>query len=84
MESFIQLIEKKLKSSLEINSIKIIDNTHQHKKHKSFQQGKFHLKIIIDSKYLSSLSRIQAQKEVFKALDKEIREKIHALEIKIN
>ena len=67
MESFIQLIEKKLKSSLEINSIKIIDNTHQHKKHKSFQQGKFHLKIIIDSKYLSSLSRIQAQKEVFKA-----------------
>ena len=38
----------------------------------------------IDSKYLKSLNKIQAHKKVMKILEKELKNKIHALEIKIN
>ena len=84
MESFIKVIEKKIRDNLEVNKIEIINNSSKHQGHKSFIKGKFHLKIIIDSKYLKSLSQIDAHKEIMKILKDELRDKIHALELKIN
>ncbi len=84
MESFIKVIEKKIRDNLEVNKIEIINNSSKHQGHKSFTKGKFHLKIIIDSKYLKSLSQIDAHKEIMKILKDELRDKIHALELKIN
>ena len=84
MESFIKVIEKKIRDNLEVNKIEIINNSSKHQGHKSFAKGKFHLKIIIDSKYLKSLSKIEAHKEIMKILNEELKDKIHALELKIN
>tara|TARA_B100001029_G_scaffold166621_1_gene159183 strand:- start:315 stop:596 length:282 start_codon:yes stop_codon:yes gene_type:complete len=84
MESFIKVVEKKIRDSIELKKIQIIDNSFKHRGHKSFSKDKFHLKIIIDSKYLKSLNKIQAHKKVMKILEKELKNKIHALEIKIN
>ena len=84
MESFIKVVEKKIRDNLEVNKIEIINNSSKHQGHKSFTKGKFHLKIIIDSKYLKSLNKIQAHKKVMKILEKELKNKIHALELKIN
>mgnify|MGYP001275121449 CR=1 FL=1 len=84
MESFIKVIKKKIRNSIELSKIEIIDNSSLHRRHKSFNKDKFHLKIIIDSKYLKSLNKIQAHKKVMKILEKEMKNKIHALEIKIN
>ncbi len=84
MESFIKVVEKKIRDSIELNKIEIIDNSLKHQGHKSFNKDKFHLKIIIDSKYLKSLNKIQAHKKVMKILEKELKNKIHALELKIN
>ena len=84
MESFIKVVEKKIRDNVEVNKIEIINNSSKHQRHKSFTKGKFHLKIIIDSKYLKSLNKIQAHKKVMKILEKELKNKIHALELKIN
>ena len=83
MESFIKVIEKKIKDKIKVETIKIIDNSFKHEKHKSFERNKLHLTMIIDSSYLRSLNKIQAHKEVMKILKEELKEKVHALELKI-
>ena len=84
MESFIKVVEKKIRDNVEVDKIEIINSSSKHQGHKSFTKGKFHLKIIIDSKYLKSLSKIEAHKEIMKILKEELKDKIHALELKIN
>ena len=56
MNTFLQLIRKKLINTLKASNVEIIDNTSKHKNHKFFQEEKFHLKIIIESEYLNSLN----------------------------
>lgn len=84
MESFIKIIEKKIKNAVEVKSIEIIDNSSKHQGHKSFQKDKLHLKIIIDSEHLKSLNKIHAHKKIMKLLKEELKDRIHALELKIN
>ena len=83
MKSFIENIKKKIINNIEVNKIEIIDNTHIHKKHKSFNKSKLHLKIIIESDFLKSLNMIESHKKITKLLKNEIENKIHSLEIKI-
>ncbi len=83
MNNFFEDIIAKLKKEIEIEQIKIVDNSHKHVKHKSFSPDKFHLHLKIKSLYLNSLSRVTAQKEVMKVLKDELSSKIHALEISI-
>ena len=61
----------------------LIDNSHLHTRHKSFDSNKFHLKIVIQSKALKKMSKIEAHKEIFSILKDEMQSKIHALEIEI-
>ena len=49
----------------------------------SFDSSKFHLKLIIKSKKLKNMKKIDAHKEIFSILSDEIKNKIHALEIEI-
>ncbi len=84
MKSFIETIEEKIRNNIALTKIQILDNSHKHKGHNSFQEGKFHIKIIIESNELKSLNKIQAHKKIMDILSEEIKEKIHALEIKIN
>ena len=83
MNNYFEYICKKLNSEIEIENIEIVDNSYKHKGHKSFSPEKFHLHLKIKSLYLTSLSRINAQKIVMKVLKKEFEKKIHALEISI-
>jgi BolA protein len=83
MNIFFENIIEKLKKEIEIEHIEIVDNSHKHKKHKSFLPDKFHLHLKIKSLYLSSISRVTAQKKIMKVLKEELLNKIHALEITI-
>ena len=83
MNTFLQLIRKKLINTLKASNVEIIDNTSKHKNHKFFQEDKFHLKIIIESEYLKSFNRVEAHRKVKQILKNEFK-KIHALELKIN
>ena len=76
-------IKKKIYKELNAKNVILIDNSNLHKKHKSFDINKFHFKIIIESKLLKKMNKIDAHKKVFSILRKEMESKIHALEIEI-
>mgnify|MGYP000921801046 CR=1 FL=1 len=83
MKNYFEEIDKRLKDQIKIESIKIVDNSHLHRGHKFFSSEKFHLKLIIKSLYLQSISRINAQKLIMRILKEDLKTKIHALEINI-
>ncbi len=76
-------IKKKIDTEINPESIILIDNSSLHSKHKSFDPNKFHLKLIIKSKKLKNMSKIDAHKIIFSVLKDEMDSKIHALEIEI-
>jgi len=83
MNDFLSFIENKIKKNIEVEKILIIDNSNQHKKHRFFDSEKYHLKLEIESAYLRSLNKIKAQRQIMSLLAEELKNKIHALEIKI-
>ena len=83
MNKFLKLVEEKVKNNIKIENILVVDNSDKHKKHKFFDSKKYHLSLEIESNYLRSVNKIVAQRQVMKALKEELKNKIHALEIKI-
>ena len=83
MSFYINQIEKKIKNTIQLEEIKIIDNTEAHKNHKSFQKGKLHLILEIKSNYLNKLKRLEAEKILMKIIKDEFNRNIHALEIRL-
>tara|TARA_E500000178_G_scaffold326015_1_gene353847 strand:+ start:75 stop:332 length:258 start_codon:yes stop_codon:yes gene_type:complete len=83
MKNYFEEICSKLNSEIQIENIDIVDNSHKHKRHKSFSPEKFHLHLKIKSSYLNSLSRVDSQKMIMKVLKNDLNTKIHALEISI-
>ena len=84
MIEFKDKIKKKINDTFKPEKILLIDNSHLHSSHKSFSPEKFHLKLIITSKKLKNLKKIDAHKQIYSILKEEMKEKIHALEIEIN
>ena len=83
MKNYFKIIEKKIKSKVKLEKLEIVDNSHKHKRHKSFAPERYHIKLILKSKYLSSISRLEAHKIVNEILKEDLKTKIHALEINI-
>ena len=83
MENYLKEIEKKIQGEIEIEEIKIIDNSQKHKKHKFFDRDKYHLKLEIKSKILKSKPQIESQRLIMNILKDDLKTKIHALEISI-
>ena len=76
--------KKKLTNQIDIESIKIEDKSFLHKNHAGNQEGRYHLKIILNSNELKVLSRIESNKRIYKILDKELKEYIHSIQILIS
>ena len=83
MKNYFKEIENKLKDHIKLEKIEIIDNSYKHKGHKFYSSEKFHLHLKIKSLYLTSISRINAQKIIMRLLKEDLKKKIHALEISI-
>ena len=83
MDSYINQIKKKIKDSIQLEELKIIDNTEAHKNHKSFQKGKLHLILEIKSSYLNKFKRLEAERILMKIVKEEFKTKVHALEIRL-
>ena len=84
INELIAIVKKKLLDQIDIESIKVEDKSFLHKNHSGNQEGKFHLKIILSSNELKSLSRIESNKKIYKILDKELNETIHSIQILIS
>ena len=74
-------IENKLLKDNSIKDVKIIDKTYKHIKHNSHQEGKFHIKLEINSDILKKTDRIQSIKVIYKILSEELKTDIHSLQI---
>ena len=61
----------------------LVDNSYLHASHKSFDGNKFNLKLVIKSKKLNKMNKIEAHKLIYSILKDELNTKIHALEIDI-
>ena len=81
INELITIVKKKLHNEINIESLKIEDKSFLHKNHPGNQNGKFHLKIIIFSKELSSMNKIESNKKIYKILDKELKDSIHSIQI---
>ena len=81
MINYLEEIKAKIVEKINPEKITLLDNSHLHKKHKSFDPNKYHIKLIIKSKKLKSMQKIQAHKVIFSILNEDIKTKIHALEI---
>ena len=83
MNLYINQIKEKIKNKIKLEKIKIIDNTEAHKKHKTFQKGKLHLILEIESNYLNKLNRVEAERLLMQIVKEEFINNIHALEIRL-
>ena len=84
INELIAIVKKKLTDQIDIERIEIEDKSFLHKNHAGNQEGRYHLKIIMSSIELKSLSRIESKKRVYKILDKEMKEYIHSIQILIS
>ena len=81
INNLIAIVKKKLTDEILIEKINVEDKSFLHKNHSGYQAGKFHLKLMIGSKELKNLSRIESNKKIYKILDQEMKEYIHSLQI---
>mgnify|MGYP001200114131 CR=1 FL=1 len=80
----ISIVKKKLQTNISIENIKIEDKSFLHKNHTGNQEGKFHLKIILESNELKKMGKIDSNKKIYKILDEEMNNNIHSIQILIS
>ena len=84
INELIAIVKNKLETKIVIQDLKIEDKSFLHKNHKGHQEGKYHLKLIINSNELATLSKIASTKRVYSILNIELRIYIHSIQILIN
>ena len=76
-------ITDKLHKELNIYKLQVEDQSHLHEGHAGFVEGgETHFKLIIVSDDFIHKNKLQRHKIIYKILEKEIAERIHALSIK--
>ena len=84
INELLEIVKKKITSSVNIESIVVEDKTFLHKNHIGHQLDKFHIKITIKSKDLEKNSKIENYKIIHKVLEDQIKKYIHSIQLKIN
>ena len=84
INELIAIVKNKLETEIVIQNLKIEDKSFLHKNHKGHQEGKFHLKLIINSEELSKTNKIVSTKRIYNILDLELKKYIHSIQILLN
>ena len=84
INQLISIIKNKLSEKIKIENINIEDKSFLHKNHKSNEKGKFHLKILIESKELNKIGKLESNRIIHKIMNEEIKLYIHSLQILIH
>ena len=84
INELIAIVKNKLETEIIIQDLKIEDKSFLHKNHKGHKEGKFHLKLIINSDELTRMSKITSTKRIYRILDIELKEHIHSIQILLN
>ena len=81
INQLIGIIKQKINQNISCDKIDVEDKTFLHQKHKTFDAGKFHIKIIISSLHLKQMDKIQSSKIIYKILKNELERYIHSIQI---
>ena len=81
MINYLDKLKEKINKEFSPEKLLLVDNSSLHKKHSSFDSNKFHIKLIIKSKKLQNMTKIESHRAIFSVLNDEMKNKIHALEI---
>ena len=84
INQLIKIVKNKLNKNIICEKIEIQDKTFLHKNHSSNEKNKFHIKIMITSKYLKEKNKIESTKKIYKILEEELKNSIHSIQILIN
>ena len=84
INELIAIVKNKLKTKLIIQNLKIEDKSFLHKNHAGHQDGRFHLKLTIESDELAKINKIESTKKIYSILSVELKEYIHSIQILIN
>jgi BolA protein len=84
INELIAIVKNKLQKEIVLQDLKIDDKSFLHKKHKSNQEGKFHLKLTIKSEELTKLNKINSTKKIYSILESELKDHIHSIQILLN
>lgn len=77
-------IFKKLSNYFSPTHLEVINESNKHIGHaQSPNSGNSHFLIVITSEKLQGMSKLAGQREIYKVLEKEMKNQIHALQIKI-
>jgi len=78
-----QRIEEKLTEALVPTRLVVEDDSHHHAGHAGHDGGgESHFNVLVVSEKFNSISRVQRQRMIYEILEDEIRERIHALQLK--
>jgi len=84
INKLISLIKEKIKKNFKIDEINIEDKSFLHKKHRNFDEKKFHIKLTINSQELKKDSLLESNRKINKVLVNELKNYIHSIQIIIN
>ena len=84
INQLISIVKNKIEKNISLEYINIEDKTFLHKGHKTYQDGKFHLKLIIKSSDTKKINKIELTKKIYRILDEELKKHIHSIQILIN
>ena len=84
INQLIAIIKNKIKNNVLLEDINIEDKTFLHKSHKTYREGKFHLKLTITSAKLKKMNKIESTKKIYSILDEELKKNIHSIQILIS
>jgi len=84
INQLIEIVKNKLNNNILCEKIEIEDKSFLHKNHTTNNKNKFHIKLIITSKYLRKKNKIKSTKEIYKILEQELKNYIHSIQILIN
>jgi BolA protein len=79
----INLIRERLQQAFSPIQLEVIDDSHKHIGHAGAQGGAGHYTVTILADCFKNLSRVEAHRKIYDALDDLIPDQIHALRIKI-
>jgi stress-induced morphogen len=78
-----QKIRNKIENNIELESLKIINNSYLHSGHREASGDDSHFELIIKSKYLKSMSLVNSHRLVKSILKEEFLLGLHSVSIKI-
>ncbi len=85
MGIYSERIETKLRAAFAPAQLKVIDDSNAHHGHTgAHPSGETHFNVEMEASAFSGKSRVERQRLVYQALDAELKERVHALSLKLS